>query len=126
MGDPAVRSHDMPVGMSSIEVLNYYVKATAGTNIDQIYICSAAAGDVGVGALTFTVTQGIPNSLVSYIPQEKDYTESRIIGFYSTPLSLFRTYVDGSFSIPNQGTPPPYRLWNPPVGGPTHQLMPYP
>ena len=126
VGDPAVRSYDMSVGMSAAIVLNYYVKATSGTNINQIYICSAAAGSVGVGALTFIITQGLITSLASYIPQEKNYTKQRAIGFYSTPISLFRTYVDGSFSLPNQSTPPPFKLWNPPVGGVTHQLPPYP
>ncbi len=61
---------------------------------------------------------------VTYIPQEEKYSELNSYGFYTTCLSIFRTY-DGIFSMPNQSTPPPYNLWNPPLGNWPLQPMPY-
>ncbi len=49
----------------------------------------------------------------SFIPQEEKYTEQQTLGFFSTPLEIFRSYLGTSFSIPNQVTPPPLNLWNP-------------
>lgn len=59
------------------------------------------------------------------IPQETAYMEKEAIGFYSTPLYLFRTY-SGYFAMPSQVTPPPLELWNPPIGSWPLQPMPYP
>lgn len=50
----------------------------------------------------------------SYIPQERSMLESRIVGYYSSPIDIYRTYTNGSFPMPNPVTPPPYVLWNPP------------
>ena len=61
----------------------------------------------------------------SYIPQERKYLDSRMFGYYSSALDLYRTYNFGSFPLPNQVTPPPYTLWNPPVGNWPNQLKPY-
>ena len=124
-GSP-LRSSDMPTTTPASVVLNYYVVVTEGiVNTDTSWVCTTS-GVVGVGALVFTVFTGKPISWASYIPQEKDGVYERVIGFYSTPLELFRTYIKGSFSLPNQYTPPPLVLWNPVVGGATHQLQPYP
>ncbi len=63
----------------------------------------------------------------TFIPEEKDYTESRLLGFFSSPLDLFRAYRNGSMSMPDQITPPPMNLWNPPLGSwPDGQPIPYP
>jgi hypothetical protein len=121
------RSSDLPNTTPSSTVLNYYVTATEGTvNINTSWVCTIATGAVGVGDLTFSSFSGVPISWVSYIPQEKKELELKTIGFYSTPLDLFRTYINGVYSVPNQYTPPPLKLWNPTVGGATHQLQPYP
>jgi hypothetical protein len=61
----------------------------------------------------------------TYIPQEKKFMQSIAYGFYSTNISMFRTY-NGDFSIPNQVTPSPLNLWNPPVGAWPNQPIPYP
>jgi hypothetical protein len=61
------------------------------------------------------------------IPQEAWYMNLRMIGFYSSPLDLWRTYIGGAFSMQNQVTPPPLELWNPPLGlWPTGQPLSYP
>lgn len=62
----------------------------------------------------------------SYIPQEKKFLQERMVGYYSSPLDIYRTYNYGSFCMPNQYTPPPLVLWNPPVGAWPNQLKPYP
>jgi hypothetical protein len=61
---------------------------------------------------------------ITFIPQEEKYMISNSFGFYSSSLSLFRSY-DGKFSVPNQVTPPPYNLWNPPIGNWPSQPLPY-
>ena len=64
---------------------------------------------------------------VSRIPQEARYMETRMLGFYSTPLDLWRTYTFGAFSMQEQYTPPPLQLWNPPGPGAWPlQPIPYP
>lgn len=62
------------------------------------------------------------------IPQEPRFMASRTLGFYSTPIDLWRTYQYGAFSLQNAVTPPPLRLWNPPGPGvwPNFQPKPYP
>lgn len=62
------------------------------------------------------------------IPQEAWYMTSRMIGFYSSPLDLWRTYEYGTFSMQSATTPPPMQLWNPPGPGtwPNFQPIPYP
>jgi len=126
-GIAPVRANDMPAGTSVLVVTTYYATVTEGIiNTGLTYICSVASGVVGVGNLVFTIINGIPYKWTSYIPQEAKFTEIRSVGFYSTPLDLFRTYINGSFSLPNKYTPPPLKLWNPVVGGVNHQLAPYP
>lgn len=123
-----LRSHDMSTGVSATVVLgNYFVVNTGTINASTTWIVTSATGAVGVGDITFSlVPSGIPISWVSYIPQEASEIVNESIGFYSTPIELWRTYINGSFSMPNQVTPPPYKLWNPPFGGSTHQPQPYP
>jgi hypothetical protein len=62
------------------------------------------------------------------IPQEAKLMLARIIGFYSTPLDLWRTYSFGAFAMQNNVTPSPLQLWNPPGPGvwPNLQPLPYP
>lgn len=62
------------------------------------------------------------------IPQEPRLILGRMIGFYSSPIDLWRTYSYGGFAMQNQVTPPPLRLWNPPGPGmwPNFQPQPYP
>jgi len=67
-----------------------------------------------------------PITWESYILQEKNFLIERMIGYYSSPLDLYRTYNYGSFPLPNQYTPPPLVLWDPPVGLWPQQLKPYP
>lgn len=67
-----------------------------------------------------------PITWESYILQEKIYLSERILGYYSSPLDIYRTYNYGSFPLPNQYTPAPLVLWNPPVGVWPLQLKPYP
>lgn len=62
----------------------------------------------------------------TYIPQEAWYMQERILGFYSTPLDMWRSYSYGAFSMQDQYTPPPLQLWNPPIGDWPNQPIPYP
>ncbi len=62
----------------------------------------------------------------TYIPQERKYLEEQLLGFYSSPLSSWRSYRNGSISMADQVTPPPLGLWNPPVGDWPLQPVPYP
>ena len=66
-----------------------------------------------------------PTIYATFIPQEKKFMQLNSYGFYSTDLSIFRTY-DGDFAMPNQVTPPPLNLWNPLVGAWPNQPLPYP
>lgn len=61
-----------------------------------------------------------------YIPQEALMMEENMIGFYSTPLYYWRSYISGSFSMQDAVTPPPLELWNPPLGAWPKQPLPYP
>jgi len=54
----------------------------------------------------------------SYIPQEEKLMKLQSYGFYTTNISIFRSYA-GEFAMPNQVTPPPLNLWNPPSPQPT-------
>lgn len=60
------------------------------------------------------VNSGVVNSYITFIPQEQKYLESRMLGFYSSPMDIYRSYSNGNFSPPDQVTPPPLQLWNPP------------
>lgn len=73
--------------------------------------------------VTYTSTS---TNYTTFIPQEKLYLEERILGFYSSPLDLYRSYNVGSFAIPDAVTPPPLTLWNPPIGAWPDQPIPYP
>lgn len=75
-----------------------------------------------VTTYTDTVYTGTQTLWTTSIKQEKEYTTSRILGFYSTPLDIFRSYVSTNFSIPDKVTPAPLTLWNPP----SPQPVPYP
>jgi hypothetical protein len=77
---------------------------------------------------TNTVYPGLTESnYTTFVPQEKTYLEERIIGFYSSPLDIWRSYISGSMSMPDLVTPSPLELWNPPAGTwPTGQPVPYP
>jgi hypothetical protein len=69
----------------------------------------------------------VTTSYITQIPQESKWMNFRMIGFYSTPLDMWRTYTFGAFSMQNQVTPPPLQLWNPPGPGPWPlQPLPYP
>jgi hypothetical protein len=57
-----------------------------------------------------------PSIYATFIPQEKKFMQQISYGFYSTNIGIFRTY-EGDFAIPNQVTPPPLNLWNPPGPG---------
>jgi hypothetical protein len=71
----------------------------------------------------YTITE---TNYTTFIPQEKKYLETKVLGFYSSPLELYRSYNSGSFAIPNQVTPPPLALWNPPLGAWPNQPVSYP
>jgi hypothetical protein len=55
----------------------------------------------------------VVNSYTTSIPQEKKYMQERMLGFYSTPLDLFRSYQYAAFSMQDAYTPPPLNIWNP-------------
>jgi len=127
--NPAVRTDELPTGTLSAVANKYYVLVSEGTtNINNTYQMTMAPGGlVGTNNITPTlIPNGVGVSWVSFIPQEEAFLEDNMIGFYSTPLQLFRSYASSPFAIPNKYTPPPLRLWNPTVGGATHQLKPYP
>ena len=123
-----IRASDLFIGTPFTIANGYYVTTIAGTvNTGLTYIISMPAGVVDTDPLTLTnIPSGIPISWQSYIPQEEKFLKENVIGFYSTPLQLFRSYIDSPFAIPNHNTPPPLKLWNPIVGGATHQFQPYP
>jgi hypothetical protein len=78
--------------------------------------------------LTDITYPGITSTVfTTLIPQEKKLMEKRILGFYSSPLDIWRTYTGAAFSMPNLPTPPPLNLWNPtgPGAWPS-QPEPYP
>ena len=79
---------------------------------------------------TYTLYTGgtVTTDYTTRIPQEAWFMLERMIGFYSSPLDLWRTYSYGAFSMQNQITPPPMNLWNPPGPGiwPNFQPIPYP
>ncbi len=79
---------------------------------------------------TYTLYTGgtLTTDYTTRIPQEASFMVARMIGFYSSPLDLWRTYEYGAFSMQNAVTPPPMQLWNPPGPGvwPNFQPVPYP
>jgi len=93
--------------------LSDFVTASTNSTVSRTYILYTGG----------TVT----SDYTSFIPQEAAYMTSRIIGFYSTPLDLWRSYSFGAFAMQNAVTPPPMQLWNPPGPGVwPQQPMPYP
>lgn len=78
--------------------------------------------NLNIGISTCSVVE---TDYTTYIPQEEKLLNDRLLGFYSTPLDVFRTYL-GAFALPDQVTPPPLTLWNPPVGVWPLQPLPYP
>jgi hypothetical protein len=96
---------------------------------DIIPITTYFPGFVGTSILplnSVTDCTTVENVYTTYIPQEKAFLESQLIGFYSTPIEVFRTYINANFSLPCQITPGPLKLWNPPVGPWPLQPVPYP
>lgn len=79
---------------------------------------------VGINNITYPGI--VINNYTTLIPQEASYMEKRMLGFYSSPIDLWRTYNGAAFSFPNQVTPPPLNLWNPPIGAWPLQPIPYP
>jgi hypothetical protein len=66
-------------------------------------------------------------SYVTFIKEEEQYTRARMLGFYSSPLDLWRAYRYGNMSIQDPITPIPLQLWNPPGPGVwPEQPIPYP
>lgn len=118
------RSNDMFTGMSVAEVTNYFVYVEEGDiNKNSTWVCRNATGAVGVGNLTFVEMDNQPVVWDSFIIPTKEYIIDNLLGFYSTPLEIFRSY-SGSFALPNQYTPEPLNLWNPDLT--QGQLEPYP
>lgn len=66
-----------------------------------------------------------PSIYETFIIPEEKLMKDQSFGFYSTNLSIFRSY-SGKFAMSNQITPPPLNLWNPPVGVWPNQPIPYP
>ncbi len=63
----------------------------------------------------------------TFIKEEEQYTRARMLGFYSSPLDLWRAYRYGNMSIQDPTTPVPLTLWNPPGPGVwPDQPLPYP
>jgi hypothetical protein len=66
-------------------------------------------------------------SYETFIKEEESYTRARMLGFYSSPLDLWRAYRYGNMSIQDPITPVPLQLWNPPGPGVwPEQPIPYP
>ena len=76
-----------------------------------------------IGYLTQITPNQPINNYLSYVPQYSEYLVTQTIGIFSTPLELFRTYINGAYNLPSQITPFPLVLWNTPVG---NQPVPYP
>lgn len=87
--------------------------------IQDFITVSTSLTDVTYTGLTET-------NWTTFIPQEEEYMNERTLGFYSSPLDLWRSYIRGSMSMPDQITPPPLQLWNPPLGAWPNQPVPYP
>jgi hypothetical protein len=82
---------------------------------------------VSTSYTTNVVYPGLTSTdFTTFVPQEQNYLNQRMIGFYTSPLDLWRSYRNGSLSMPDQVTPPPMELWNPPVGDWPLQPIPYP
>jgi len=130
-----VRANDMLAGMPALTVVGYYLLITESSDAGDTYVCTIATDVVGVGELTFVEmtnfasvsrSASVPISWASFIPPEREYLTNSLVGFYSTPISVFRSYINGAFSLPNSHTPPPLKLWNPVVTASDHQIAPYP
>ena len=66
------------------------------------------------------------NSYESFIPQTREYLETYMEGMFSSPIDLWRSYINGAGSMPNTYTEAPLELWNPPQGEWPLQPPPYP
>jgi hypothetical protein len=89
-----------------------------------IYLSNFISVSTTFNNVTYT---DVETDYTTFIPQEKLYLEQRILGFYSSPLDVYRSYNVGSFAIPDAVTPPPLTLWNPPGPGAwPDQPLPYP
>jgi len=72
--------------------------------------------EVSTNLVNVVYTGFTENNWMTYIPQEELYMTTRLLGFYSSPLDLYRSYINGAVSMQNQITGPPLQLWNPPLG----------
>lgn len=75
--------------------------------------------------LEYTTYTDVTNNWSTFIPQEAKYIIERSVGFYSTPIDIFRSY-QGAFSLQDSVSPTPLLLWNPPIGPWPLQPLPYP
>ena len=89
----------------------------------QVYMLDLIDASTSLTDTTYTSTS---SEWSTYIPQEPNFLEERLLGFYSTPIDVFRTYINGAFSLQDAQTPGPFQLWNPPVGPWPKQPVPYP
>lgn len=102
----------------------YYINIPRDIIPLQVYISdfipvSTTYNNVVYSGLTET-------NYLTFIPMEKKYMEQRLLGFYSSPLDLWRKN-DGNVALPDQVTPAPLELWNPPLGPwPNGQPISYP
>jgi hypothetical protein len=116
---------NLPIPLKSVRSLCIYDIVIPRDIIPlNIYIQDFISVSTTYVDIDYDVTQTI---YTTFIPEEPIYTLSRIIGFYSSPLDLFRAYVNGSMSMPDQVTTSPLELWNPPLGSwPNGQPVSYP
>ena len=89
----------------------------------QVYMIDLVEASTNLVNTQYTSTS---TEWSTFIPQEPEYMYERMLGFYSTPIDIFRSYVNGAFSLQDALTPPPLKLWNPPVGAWPKQPLPYP
>lgn len=116
------RISPIETGDSYLEVNNKIINVLFGnTNAGQKFISNMPTGIVGTNPIYFNLFSNND----SYIPQEAFGLSQYSIGFYSTPLAIWRTYCEGAFSLPNVYTPPPLQLWNPDLDPANHQAAPY-
>ncbi len=87
-----------------------------------VYLADFVPVSTNLKNVTYT---SVSTNYTTFIPQEKLFMESQLLGFYSSPLELYRSYT-GNLSIPDQVTPPPLNLWNPPLGPWPLQPVSYP
>jgi hypothetical protein len=110
--------------LRNIKTLSLY-NINIPRDIIPLYVYISDFIDVATTYININYVGVTETNYTSFVPQEKDFLTSRILGFYSSPLDIWRSYSNGSVSMPDQITPPPLQLWNPPVGN-TWPLQPIP